>query len=295
MIISLILLSKRFYNYQKFRFPIILLSLSLLPAILSSQAIVSTTPSMLQVIFALSSSVLYLLHIRIIDECRDFSHDNKHHSLRPIQAGYISIKELKIIDISAVVIFLAISIFSGIYSLLIGMFALIYSYFAGKDFFIGKKLRQHFFIYNGINIIQMFLLQIFAYTIFAGFFSFTTLLILHYAFTCIGTIIFEFVRKLKIPGWDGTGKDTYTSYLGFNNAVLIYALLVLLNSIFFYQIMRIITKQNMPWLLLSLTLLCISLLFAIIHFIKKVFKTEQLMQLSFIIIYAIFNLMIYLK
>ena len=293
MITTIISLSKRFYFYQKLRFPVVILSLSLLPAILSSGTIVTANPPVFQVAGVLITSILYLLHIRVIDEYRDFSHDNIHHNLRPVQTGHISIKELQIIDIYAMVIFLAIAIFAGIYSFFVGVFMLIYSYLASKDFFIGEKLRQHFFIYNGINIIQMFLLQFFAYTIFAGSISFTTLLILHYIFTCIGSIIFEFVRKLKIPGTDGTGKDTYTWYLGFNNAIIVYLIFVLLNTVFFYQIMIIITGQNTLWLFFSFVLFCISLLFALVHLIKKATHTEQLMQLSFLIVYAIFNLVIY--
>jgi len=122
MITTINSLSKRFYFYQKLRFPVIVLSLSLLPAILSSGTIVTANPPLFQVAGVLISSILYLLHIRVIDEYRDFSHDNIRHNLRPIQTGHISIKELQIIDIYAMVIFLAIAIFAGSYSFLVGVF-----------------------------------------------------------------------------------------------------------------------------------------------------------------------------
>ena len=285
----------RFYIYQKLRFPIIILSLSLLPAILSTAAIVSKNPSILQIIGGLIASILYLLHVRIIDEKRDFHHDSIYHKSRPLQTGLISMKELQIIDISAVVIILVIAMFAGIYPFLLGLLILSYSFIASKEFFMGEKLRKHFFLYNIINTMQTFIMQLFAYSFFAGYIPFTALVGLHYVFTCIGTIIFEFVRKIKIPGMDGTGKDTYTWYLGFNNAIAIYLVFAILATVLFYQIMTILTGQNSFWLLSSVILIRITFLFALIHFIKKTIQTEQLMQLSFVVVYAFFNLVIYYK
>ncbi len=285
----------RFYIYQKLRFPIIILSLGLLPALLSTAAIVAKSPSTFQVIGGLIASLLYLLHVRIIDERRDFHHDNIYHKSRPLQTGLISMKELQMIDLFAVAIFLGIAGFAGIYPFLLGLLMLSYSFIAGKEFFMGEKLRQHFFIYNSINTLQSFLMQLFAYSFFAGYIPFTALVAFHYIFTCIGSVIFEFVRKIKIPGMDGTGKDTYTWYLGFNNAIIIYIIFSLLATFFFYQITTMITGQNVLWIFLSTILFGTTLLTALIHIIKKTVHTEQLMQLSFVVVYAIFNLLIYYK
>lgn len=283
----------RFYLYQKIRFPVIILSLSLLPAILSTSAIVNKTPSLLQIIGGLIASMLYLLHVRIIDEKRDFHHDSKYHKSRPLQTGIISMRELQIIDVYVVLIFIAIAMFAGIYPFLIGLLMLGYSFVASKEFFMGEKLRQHFFLYNIINTNQSFIMQLFAYSFFAGFVPFTTLVVLHFIFTCIGTIIFEFVRKIKIPGMDGVSKDTYTWYLGFNNTIVIYIIFVLLSTIFFHQIITTIAGQSTFWLLISTILFSFTLLFALTHLIKKTIRTEQFMQLSFVTIYAIFNLVIF--
>lgn len=283
----------RFYLYQKIRFPIIMLSLGLLPALLSTAAIVAKNPSLLQIASGLIASILYLLHIRVIDEKRDFHHDSIYHKSRPLQTGLISMKGLQIIDMYAVVIFLGIAILAGIYTFMLGLIMLSYSIVASKEFFMGEKFRQHFFLYNFINTNQSFILQLFAYSFFSGFIPFTTLVLLHFILTCIGTIVFEFVRKVKLPGMDGTGKDTYTWYLGFNNAIMIYIILAFLATVFFYQIMVLVTLHNIFWIFLSVVLFGVTLLTALIHLFKKTVKTEQLMQLSFVIIYAIFNLVIF--
>src|SRR3989344_5314301 len=280
----------RFYLYQKLRFPIIILSLSLLPAILSTAAIVTKNPSVPQIIGGLMATILYLLHVRIIDEKRDFHHDSIYHKSRPLQTGLISLKELRIIDNFVVVLILLIALFAGIYPFLLGVLMLSYSFIASKEFFMGEKLHKHFFIYNIINTMQTFIMQLFAYSFFAGYIPLTILLVLHYIFTCIGTVVFEFVRKIKIPGMDGAGKDTYTWYLGFNNSIVIYLVLALLATVFFYQIMSIITGQNIFWLFLSAVLLGITLQSALIHLVKKTIQTEHLMQLSFVVVYTIFNL-----
>lgn len=289
----MITILERFYTYQKLRFPVIILSFSLLPAILSTGAIVVKNPSILQVMGGLIASMLYLLHVRIIDEKRDFHHDSMYHKSRPLQTGLISMKELQTIDVYVIIIFLAIAMFAGIYPFSLGLLMLSYSFIASKEFFIGQKLRQHFFLYNAINTNQSFIMQLFAYSFFAGLIPFTTLVALHFIFTCIGTVIFEFVRKIKIPGMDGTGKDTYTWYLGFNNAMAVYIVFAFLATIFFYQIITLIAGQSTFWLLISTILFCFTLLFALMHLIKKTIRTEQFMQLSFVIAYAIFNLAIF--
>ena len=86
---SITALAYRFYVYQRERFPLVALVPSLIPAVLSSGVVVLSHPTLLQGAIALLGSVLYLLHIRIIDEHRDFTHDNEHHAKRPTQAVVI--------------------------------------------------------------------------------------------------------------------------------------------------------------------------------------------------------------
>jgi hypothetical protein len=283
----------RFFSYQKERFPMIILAFSLFPALLSSGVVVSSHPSIFKAIMALIASIAYLLHIRIIDEHRDFDHDNTHHIGRPVQAGLISRKELKEIDVLAISTLLGVAILSGRYAILLVIIMLSYSYFAGKEFFLGEKVRQHFFIYNSINLVQMLLMQLFIYTIFIEVFSFNQIVLAHFLFTTVGTIIFEFVRKLKIPGDDGTGKDTYTWHLGFNNSIIIYIILVLTNIFLFFRVIILISTKPSIWLIFCGFLATMAMLFAVIHWMKRKQLTDRLLQLSFLLSYGILNLIIY--
>lgn len=293
MIKKTLKISKKFYTYQKDRFPVFILALSLFPAILSSGAITFSHPTFFEMGLALIASIAYLLHIRIIDEHRDFEHDNTHHIKRPVQTGVISKEELRYIDTLAVLILLGIGVSSGMLALAVVIAMLGYSYLAGKEFFIGEKIRKYFFTYNAINLFQMLLMQVFVYAIFTNPLQVNKLLVAHFLFTTIGTIVFEFVRKLKIPGDDGSGKDTYTWYLGFKKSIVIYQTLLLLNSLLFFWVATFISFHVVMLASFAVGMALLASLSTLIHSIKKTRQTDQLMQLSFLLLYGVFNIAIY--
>jgi len=293
MIKKTLTVARRFNTYQRERFPIIILSISLLPAILSSAVVVSTHPTILGGVTALLASVAYLLHIRVIDEHRDFEHDNLHHANRPVQINTISKHELQMVDMVAVFLLIAITVMAGMRAVIVMAIMLLYSYFAGKEFFVGEKIRRHFFVYNGVNLVQMLLMQIFVYSIFLDSFQFSLIVGIHFLFTTVGTIVIEFIRKLKVPGDDGTGKDTYTWYFGFNKSLIIYSVFVLLNAVLFFWLSTLISSHVTGMLVLSLCLLGYAYFGVILHRTKKTHRTSQIMQLSFLSMYGILNIAIY--
>lgn len=285
---------KNFYLYQKERFPIVILGLSFLPAILSSGAIVATQVELKFVLTALIVSIAYLLHVRIIDEFRDYEHDLKHHKERPVSSGIISLKELKVIDWLAIVAIPLASLYSSPEALLIAVAMLLYSYFARREFFLGLQFRRYFYLYNAVNLVQMLLLQILVYTIANPTFSFTTLVTVHFLFTTTGTIIFEFLRKVKSPGDDGTGKDTYTWFLGLDNAILIYAAFATFNILLFVKAMFLIQTEITYWIPVAIALVVGTYSTLFINKMRKEEKTNQLMQLSFMVMYGSFNILLFL-
>jgi len=286
-------ISKKFYNYQKERFPLIILTISLFPAILSSSAVITPHASFLTIGLALIASIAYLLHIRIIDEYRDFTHDNIHHTTRPVQTGLISKKELRIIDVWAVSILIFIAANAGLVAFIAVIIMLVYSYLAGKEFFISEKIRRYFFIHNAVNLAQMLMMQVFVYLVFANTFPLNKLTVLHFLFTSVGTLVFEFVRKIKIPGEDGSGKDTYSWYLGFDKALIVYQVLLFLNTFLFFSIGTLISPHTSALFLFAIGLVTLVSLSTLIHKVKKTKETDQLMQLALLLLYGIFNITIY--
>ncbi|PIZ78631.1 MAG: hypothetical protein COY01_04095 [Candidatus Pacebacteria bacterium CG_4_10_14_0_2_um_filter_40_20] len=291
---TLLTTTKNFYIYQKERFPIVVLGLSFLPAILSSGAVVASQAEFKFVLIALIISVVYLLHVRIIDEFRDYEHDLRHHKERPVPSGIISLKELRVIDWLAIVAVPLASLYSGTGALLIAVAMLLYSYFARKEFFLGLQFRRYFYLYNAVNLVQMLLLQILVYTIANPSFSFTTLVTVHFLFTTTGTIIFEFLRKVKSPGNDGTGKDTYTWFLGLNNALLIYAAFATFNILLFVKTMFLIQTEITYWIPIAIALVVGTYSTLFINKMRKEKKANQLMQLSFMVMYGSFNILLFL-
>jgi len=291
---TLLATTKNFYIYQKERFPIVVLGLSFLPAILSSGAVVASQAEFKFVLIALIVSVAYLLHVRIIDEFRDYEHDLRHHKERPVSSGIISLKELRVIDWLAIVAVPLASLYSGTGALLIAVAMLLYSYFARKEFFLGLQFRRYFYLYNAVNLVQMLLLQILVYTIANPSFSFTTLVTVHFLFTTTGTIIFEFLRKVKSPGNDGTGKDTYTWFLGLNNALLIYAVFATFNILLFVKAMFLMQTEITYWIPIAISLVVGTYSTLFINKMRKEEKTNQLMQLSFMVMYGGFNILLFL-
>ena len=291
---TLLTTTKNFYLYQKERFPIVVLGLSFLPAILSSGAAVSQEAEFKFVLIALIVSIAYLLHVRVVDEFRDYEHDLLHHKERPVSTGVISLKELKVIDWLAVIAVLLASLYSSANALLITVVMLLYSYFARKEFFLGLQFRKHFYLYNAVNLIQMLLLQVLVYTLANPSFSFTALVTVHFLFTTTGTIIFEFLRKVKSPGDDGTGKDTYTWFLGLNNALLIYAFFATMNILLFVKAMVLIDTSITYWIPHSIVLMVGVYSTLLIKKLRKEEKTNQLMQLSFMVMYGVFNILLFL-
>lgn len=291
---TLLTTTKNFYLYQKGRFPIVILGLSFLPAILSSGAIVTAQVELRFVLIALTVSIAYLLHVRIIDEFRDYAHDLKHHKERPLSSGIITLRELKSINWLTVILVPLASLYSSPEALLIAVMMLLYSYFAQNEFFLGWQFRRHFYLYNAVNLVQMLLLQILVYTIANPSFSFTTLVTVHFLFTTTGTIIFEFLRKVKSPGHDGTGKDTYTWFLGLNNALLIYAAFASFNILFFVKTMFLIQAEITYWIPVAIALVIGTYSTLLINKMCKEEKTDQLMQLSFMVMYGSFNILLFL-
>jgi len=140
----------------------------------------------------------------------------------------------------------------------------------------------------------MLLLQILVYIIANPSFSFTALVTVHFLFTATGTIIFEFLRKVKSPGQDGTGKDTYTWFLGLDNALLVYATFATLNVLLFVKTMLLIHDTMTYWIPVAIALAVGTFGTLLVHNVRKKEKTNQLMQLSFMVMYGSFNVLIFL-
>jgi hypothetical protein len=177
---------RRFYIYQKERFPLNVLIFTTLAVVLSSLAIISKSEPLisnyvLETVLALIAGLIFMFHVRVLDERKDLQFDNKHHGDRPIQRGVISLRQLFIINISLLFVLFGISVFSSFYAFFFLLIALIYSSLAGMDFFFGEKIRSKFFLYNFLCLIQLFFFQIHLYALMTPKINFAdSLLYIHF-------------------------------------------------------------------------------------------------------------------
>lgn len=283
----------KLHTYQKERFPLLALAASFVPAILSSAAVLGALPLPVpQALLALLAAIAYLFHIRVIDEHRDFEHDNVHHPERPVQRGAISKKELARADFVAVAALLAVAASLGAFALLLALLMLLYTHIAGKEFYMGERIRRRFFLYNAVNVGQMLLLQIFIYACLAGAAAPTMLLALHFIATSVGTVTYEFMRKIKLPHEEGSGKDTYTWHLGLRNALIAFAgLLGLLGALYAFLAYRMSGGLSFPLAIAALA--AAALITVALHERRKHRHTGTLMQASAALAYGCFNILIY--
>lgn len=282
----------RFNFYQKERFPLAVLFFTTASIALSSSAVIPRQINLIHLTEVFVAVMVYLFHIRVIDEQRDYHHDNQHHKFRPIQKGVISIKELESIDLLGILIFLAIATAGGSSALIIALVVLFYSFIAAKDFFGGEKLREAFFLYNALSMVQLLFLQLFVYTLLAGKFYFSQAVLVHLAFVLASSILIEIVRKIKIGPEESTGRDTYSWRISFGGSLLAYSLFAVFNYAVF---LGLVYSFNTSCLVFSTSLaLVLSLLAAaFFHYLKRDKKSEKVLLFFNIVFYVGLNLIIY--
>ena len=280
----------RFNAYQRERFPVLLVIGSLFLPILSSAAVVGNFHA-IGIITCLVITFLYLVLIRITDELRDYEHDLIFHPERPVSSGVVSTAELSRIGIVASILFLALSATAGIASLVMAGVLLVYTYSAGKEFFLAHIIRQRFFIYNAVNLVQMVLMQVYVYVL-LGNLLISELIIAHLLFTTVGTLTFELLRKLKRPGEDGAGRDTYTWYLGFGRALGTYLILTVLTAVTFGTVAFLM--QGVFPTLIALGIVLVAGGAAWKHYRVRSVSSEVLLQAAYAGMYGIGNALIVL-
>jgi 4-hydroxybenzoate polyprenyltransferase len=290
-------LLKRLWNYQQERFPLLILSSTTLSVVLSTYAIITTITKVDDVLIKVVSAVLmalaFLFHTRVIDEHRDIDHDNTYHQNRPVQRGLITLKELVLIDVIGVLIFILVALYYGIYTTIVGGLIMLLTYVSKNDFFLGEKIRSKFLTYNFVNLTLTLLLQTLIHLIFLQDAELNTIFWLHLFFVFSCSMLIEFVRKIKLESEESTGKDTYSWYFGFNRSLLVYALLVVVSYSLFMLTAYYLDLLNWVVILIA-ALLTIQLLLTIYrHYLMPTKKGEGLLILSTLLAYIGLHLSIY--
>ncbi len=267
----------RFWEYQKERFPVLILVMTTFAVVLSSSTVLRMEPlNWMSIIGATFLGMLELFHIRVIDEFRDFEHDRQFHPQRPVQQGIVNLKELAKIDRIGVAMFVVLTALFGVKAFIFGIVALGFSFVAGKEFFLHEKIRKNFFLYNAINILQMFWLQFLIYAVLDPAFKIGSIpLWTHFAFAFTNSIIIEIVRKIRIPGDESAGRDTYSWHAGFHGSIVLFLVFVVVNYLLFFWNFQLIDRSNTLLLTVSIAALLIVLVASVVHALTKRKRSEH--------------------
>jgi len=288
---------KRFCEFQKERFQIEILIFTTTAVVLSSVAVSLPEGKFIfnfltEIFVSIVTLLLFMFHIRVLDEYKDYDFDSKYHKERPIQRGLITLKELLIIDIIGLLIIFSLNIFFPQRAFIFLLIAFGYTLIAGKEFFMKNWIRKRFFLYNFLNLLQLLFLQFYLYSLINPNFSFKNLiLIFHFIFVLFNVGIIEFARKLKAKSEETDAKDTYSSRLGIKNAALVYTLICFtVYGLFIYMLLSL--GFSLIIFVISLTFLNLVILSTLVYISNKNKKSSFLLQIFAALFYISMHLLL---
>lgn len=225
---------KRFYIYQKERFPF--LGHGILVASFSFSAIsfaricrgangFVTWDTYLVGIF---TTISLFLMVRIFDEFKDAEEDAKYRKHLPLPRGLISFKELFLLGVIIVLAQITVNVIFFPKMLIIYLIVIGYLSLMGKEFFVAKWLKDHQFWYVISHMLIIPLIDVYASGLdwlLEGVDAPKGLLFF-FAVSFMNGIVLEVGRKIKNMENEAEGVLTYSALLGANKATYLWLLIL---------------------------------------------------------------------
>lgn len=219
---------RRFYIYQKERFPIVahglLISIFTFSAI-SYSRICRGEEGFIDIgaylVAAFTTITLFYL-LRVSDEHKDAEDDAKYRKHLPVPRGLISLKELRI---TALIVFAAQLILNALYfpkALLLYSVVILFLFLMTKEFFVSDWMKKKPVVYALSHMFIIPLVDIFA----SGMDwmregAHAPLgLLFFFIVSYLNGLVLEVGRKIKIPKKDE--HNTYSTLYGMNKATIIW-------------------------------------------------------------------------
>jgi 4-hydroxybenzoate polyprenyltransferase len=229
-------MNNRWWTYQKERFPVFAhgpMVIIFCLAVLTFSALQrGAVPGTWAMVGASISALLFFFQLRVADEFKDFDVDSRYRPHRPVPSGLVRLKELAWLATAAAGIqfFIAVQFDVGMVPLLVGVWAWIG--LMTREFFVPTWLRKtpSAYLLSHMVVMPLIAFYISAFdwlpvcdTIPAGI---GWLLLL--AFCC--GIVLEVGRKIRAPGDEREGVETYSALWGGRKSVLVWSLAILLSA-----------------------------------------------------------------
>ncbi len=278
---------KKWYIYQKERFPILIYGTYVLAVTFAVFAFnnflvktefennVLTKTAVIEwkiIIPMFIVAFLQFLMVRIIDEFKDYEEDCKYRAYRPVPRGLITLKELKVLFIICAILQVIITLYVNhgnglVFLLILWLFFAIMS----KGFFIKNFLSEHILCEVFLDELLMPLLVIYlsSFITKVDFKAIIPLLILSY----IISWIVEVARKVRCKEDEENGVKTYTAVFGIKKAMLILSVLETILMI----IHTVILGQNYIWLIIGSY--AVAIIVNIVFSIKQNKKTSKITEI----------------
>lgn len=218
---------RRFYIYQKERFPLVghgLLVAAFSFSAISYSRICRGTEGFVDVrTFAVGvfTTISLFLLVRIFDEFKDAEDDARFRKELPVPRGLVTFRELALTGIVVAIAQILVNLIFfpkmlWIYVVVVGYLSLM-----GKEFFVAEWLKKHPFWYVTSHMFIIPLIDIYASGLdwlLAGVKA-PQGLFFFFAVSYMNGIVLEVGRKIRAPQRESEGVLTYTSMLGVPRAV----------------------------------------------------------------------------
>lgn len=221
---------KRFYIYQKERFPIV--GHGLLVASFSFSAIsysricrsVEGFVSWKTYFIGIFTTISLFMMVRIFDEFKDAKDDAEYRKYLPVPRGVISFKELMIMAIILATLQIVVNLYFFPKILIIYFIVIAYLSLMGKEFFVADWLKKHQFWYVTSHMLIIPLIDIYASGLdwYLQGVDAPKGLIFFFTVSYMNGIVLEIGRKIRTPEKEVEGVLTYSSMLGTNKAPILW-------------------------------------------------------------------------
>ncbi len=238
MVENKLALIRRFWIYQKERFPF------LGHGILIASFNFSTIAFFLQInnsntfiplehfLVAVLSAISFFFIMRVADEFKDAKDDALYRSELPVPRGLISLKELFYIALAFILVQILAHLFIVPTLLKYLIIPYAYLFLMTKEFFVKEWLRKNQFFYVISHMLIMPIFDFYISSFAWEFSSFKVNNILAYflVLSFVNGLILEIGRKIKRRQEEKPGVVSYSSLLGYKGALLLWLFLIILSS-----------------------------------------------------------------
>ncbi len=187
--------------------------------------------------------LLFLFHLRVLDEFKDYAYDTKFHTDRPVQKGLISLSELKLVGLVNLLITFILAFLNGPFSVSFPLvIAYLYTVLMFKEFFEGRWLKKQIVLYLISHELVFLPLFWYFFSAIRGHFwridSISSAALLVYFI--LPVLVIEIGRKIP-HRYDKKGRktdDTYSFTWGEPNTIRVFASIIIVSGLLSMVILR---------------------------------------------------------